>query len=129
METYSSNGVNSIIISKDLIIILVKLENKVKLNIELEIKELLFYIDATNGVIFCSGFNIGLKETIDCTMCHFELDALWNNLEDNGYSSIDFDIIAEESIKKAFESEIGKRLKLNYQVLIETEEGDRIEIK
>lgn len=129
METIISNETKSSRIKDDFIKVLVLLEEKINAFTEFEIKEILLYFDGTNGGVFCSGFDPEKLETIDDTMIHFETEKLNDELENTFGAAVEFDIIAEKSIKKALKSKIGRRMVLNYKVILEDESGDQKVLK
>ncbi len=79
-------------------------------------KQILFYIDATNGNIFISGFNSQSGEVYDDKGIWIELEELW---DDN--NSMDFDEFVIKSIKKALKTQIGKRTIELFEIYYQTE--------
>lgn len=115
---FQSKSTRASEISKDLLKVLEKLEVNSK---DMLSKQILIYIDATNGNLICSKFSFATMEVYDEKACYLELMALWQELEDDGYSSLDFDVIVIKSIKKAFKTTIGKLLKSNFEVYYQDE--------
>ena len=91
----------------------------------IDAKQILFYINATNGYIVITGYSSETEETFDESGIWIELRNLWEN-EQNAY---DFDEFVLSSIKKAFKTKLGEQTKKNYQVFYKTEEDDVEKIK
>jgi hypothetical protein len=83
-------------------------------------KQLLFYIDATNGNIFISGYNNMTREVFDNKGISIEFANYWE-VADN---SVEFDETLISSIKKALNSDTGEITKENHQVYYQTEIGE-----
>ena len=82
--------------------------------------QLLFYIDATNGNIFISGYNHETQEVFDNNGIGIEFYEYWE-IADN---AVEFDETIISSIKKSLNSDIGKIAKENFQVYYQTEIDD-----
>lgn len=82
--------------------------------------QLLFYIDATNGNIFISGYNHETQEVFDNNGVEIEFYEYWE-IADN---AVEFDETIISSIKKSLNSDIGKIAKENFQVYYQTEIDD-----
>ena len=82
--------------------------------------QLLFYIDATNGNIFISGYNHETQEVFDNNGIGIEFYEYWE-IADN---AVEFDETIISSIQKSLNSDIGKIAKENFQVYYQTEIDD-----
>ncbi len=114
--SFDSKSIDENGIITDLIFILEKI-NKEKL---INKNQLLFYIDATNGNIFISGYHHETQEVFDNNGIGIEFYEYWN-IADN---AVEFDETIINSIKKSFNSDIGKKIKENFQVYFQTEIDD-----
>ncbi|MFC0775465.1 hypothetical protein [Terrimonas alba] len=88
-------------------------------------RQILLFIDATNGHIFISEYDRRADEAFDEKGIWIELENLWQE-NDNAY---DFDDIVVKAIKKALNSPIGTMTKDKFEVYYQTEEDDLKEIK
>lgn len=95
----------------EFILEIIEIENLISQN------QILFYIDATNGNIFISGYDHENEKTYDDSGIFIKLTEFW----DDNQNAYDFDDLTFSAIKKALKSEIGKRIKSKYQVYIQDE--------
>ncbi len=111
-------------ISKDILSVLDKLISNKNNSLIEPYNDLLIFIDATNGCIHSSGFNMVSSEINDDVGCNIEFYELWlesGNREEGAYY---FDTIISQSVIHATETEFGKSLTLNYRLHIQNELGD-----
>jgi hypothetical protein len=99
--------------------------NKINKEQLIEQNELLFYIDATNGNTFITGYNHGIEEMFDNNGIAIEFPEYWEVVD----NSVEFDETIINSIIKALNSDIGKRTKVKHQVYYQTEIDDAEKIK
>jgi len=113
--TYHSESKSVSELTSDLEKVLEKINSKELV----DSKQTLFYIDATNGNIFISGFDSETGNVYDNMGILIELPELW---VDN--NSMDFDEFVIESIRKALKTQIGKRTTEMFEIYYQTEVDD-----
>ncbi len=84
----------------------------------LETRQLLIYIDATNGNLFISAFNSETKEVFDDRAIFVELTNFWEENQ-NAY---DFDEIIINCIKSAYNKNEKTQFRIKYKVYYQTED-------
>lgn len=118
--TYYSESKSVSELTSDLEKVLENLNSKELIDSE----QTLFYIDATNGNTFISGFDSQTGDVYDDKGIWIELEELW---DDN--NSMDFDEFVIESIKKALKTQIGKRTLELFEIYYQTEVDEPERIK
>ncbi len=100
-------------IINDIIYVLRKIHNEQLINEN----QLLFYIDATNGSLFISGYNHNTLKVFDNNTIAIDFPEYWEAVNNAG----EFDETIIDSINQAFKSDIGKTTRNNYTVYYQTE--------
>jgi hypothetical protein len=118
--TYQSESKSVSELTSDLEKVLEKLNSKELISSQ----QILFYIDATNGNIFISGFDAQSGDVYDDKGIWIELQELW---DDN--NAMDFDEFVTESIKKALKTKIGKRTSELFEIYYQTEMDEPKKVK
>ena len=89
-------------------------------------KEILSYIDATNGRIYFSGLDKQDGNNIDSLTISIAIPEIWEQNIDNAY---DFDELVLLALKAAFSYNTEKQSTIfSYKIIAETELGDKITI-
>ena len=122
------HGLTAKQIALELAVFLHEFEFHIK-SLQIEAENVLFYIDGTNGSLFCSIFDFEKQESIGESIFSISLMDLWEELDREGYGGYDFDLIVLKGIKKALKTDIGKRIKKGFTVFVQTVEDDPKKIK
>ena len=115
----SSTEMNKII--SDLKIVLSDTKEKLSHSQIENIYEILIYVDATNGNIFCCGYDSKREKVFDDKGSDLELNEFWEFCSDSEGGAMEFDSIIEESVNNLMESDFGKGLANDFDIYLQDE--------
>ena len=119
--TFESSATTSNALQSDLELVFDRL-NKERI---IENKEILLFIDATNGVVIISGYDHQSSESLDDNKIWIWLQNFW---EENS-NAYDFDDIVMTTLIKTMRTNVGAQTKKLFKVYLQTELEDARELK
>lgn len=122
VSTFESSSIDNRDIVADLKTVLVDTKNKLTDFKDVAIKEILIYIDGTNGYVFCSGFDSKNELVFDDLGSSLELIDFYDFCESpEGGKAMEFDIVIINCVDILMDSDFGKVLSEDFDVFLQDE--------
>jgi hypothetical protein len=122
VSTFESSSIATHDIVADLKTVLDDTKNKLLDFKDVAIKEILIYIDGTNGYVFCSGFDSKNELVFDDLGSSLKLIDFYDFCDSpEGGKAMEFDIVIIDCVNRLIDSDFGKVIYEKFDVFVQDE--------